>query len=106
MILDVQFRGMTLGEIGGGQLIAKIRELVNRGWVKILLNLLDVPYVDSFGLEEILLGLKAARAAAGELALYNVHPRIRDLLVVTKLHTVIPSYESEQEAVRSLRAST
>jgi anti-anti-sigma factor len=102
VILDLRSRGVTLGE-GGDNLIAKIRELVNRGRIKILLNLLDVPYVDSFGLEEIVNGFKAVRDVGGELALCNVVARIRDLLVVTKLHTIIASYGSEQEALQGLR---
>jgi len=33
VILDVRSRGITLGE-GGGELIAKIRDVISRGWAK------------------------------------------------------------------------
>ena len=103
VILDVRSRGLTLGE-GGGELLAKIRDLVSRGSIKILLNVRDVPYVDSFGLEEIVNGFKAVRAVGGKLGVYNVAPRLRDLLVVTKLDATIRSHDSEQMAVEALHA--
>jgi anti-anti-sigma factor len=102
MILDVRSRGVTLGE-GGGELIAKIRDVVSRGWVKILLNLLNVGYVDSGGLEEIVGSFKAVRAAGGAFALCCLGARIRDLLGVTKVDTHIPAYGSEEEALRGLQ---
>ena len=100
-ILDVSSRGLTLTD-DGGRLLAKIRELVNHGSVKILLNLVDVHYIDSDGFGEIAQGFKAARDAGGELALCNVVPRIRHLLVVTKFDALIHSDESEQQAVERL----
>jgi anti-anti-sigma factor len=103
VILDLRSREMTISD-EGGRLLSKIRELVISGRVKILLNLLDVPYIDSGGLGELADGFKATRAANGELAFYNVQPRIRQVLVMTKLDAVIHSYESEQEALQRLRA--
>jgi anti-sigma B factor antagonist len=104
VILDLSSRGVRLSDDDVGRLLAKIRELVNRSRVKILLNLAKVQFIDSEGVVEIVHGFKAVRETGGELALCNVVPRIRHVLVVMKLDALIRSYDSEQAAVESLRA--
>jgi anti-sigma B factor antagonist len=51
VVLDVKGR-ITLGE-GDELLKDKVNSLVNQGHRKIVLNLADVPYIDSAGLGEI-----------------------------------------------------
>jgi len=65
--------------------------------------MLEVGYVDSVGLVEIVNGLKAVRAVGGAFALCSVAARICDLLGVTKLDANILIYGSEEEALRALQ---
>jgi anti-anti-sigma factor len=104
VILNLRSRGVRLSDDDVGRLLAKIRELVNRRCLKILLNLAEVQYIDDEGLAEIVHGFKVVRDAGGELALCNLVPRMRQLLVVTKLDALIRSCDSEQAAVEALRA--
>jgi anti-sigma B factor antagonist len=85
-------------------LLNAIRQLVNRGWLKILLNLRDVHYIDSDGLREIVEGFKTTRNGGGVLKLCEVVSGIRRLLDVTKLDRVIEAFESEDAALRSYAA--
>jgi len=103
VILDV--RG---GEISFSknldQLLNAIRQLVQRGSRKILLNLRDVRYIDSDGLREIIEGFQTTRNGGGILKLCEVVPGIRRLLNVTKLDEIIEVFESEDAALRSYAA--
>jgi anti-anti-sigma factor len=86
------------------ELLGKIQQLVVQGWLKILLNLAEVPYVDSGGLQEVVQGWKAAHDAGGALTLCGLAQRVRDLLHVTSLDEYIEVFDSEGEALQSLRA--
>jgi anti-sigma B factor antagonist len=101
-ILDLKGK-MTLGE-GDELLKDKVNSLVNQGHKKIVLNLEDVPYIDSAGLGEIVRTYTTVSRQQGKLKLLNVSKRVYDLLVITKLLTNFDSYESEEDAVRSFAA--
>jgi anti-sigma B factor antagonist len=98
-ILDLKGK-MTLGE-GDELLKDKINSLVSQGHKKLLLNLEEVPYIDSAGLGEIVRTYTSISRQGGKLKLLNVTKRIYDLLVITKLVTIFDSYENEDDAIRS-----
>ena len=102
VVLDLKGK-VTLGQ-GDELLKDKVNSLVNQGHRKILLNLADVPYVDSAGLGEIVRTYTSISRQGGRLKLLNVSKRIQDLLVITKLITIFDSYDGEAEAVKSFAA--
>src|SRR5690242_8149075 len=102
-LLDLKGK-MTLGE-GDELLKDKINSLALQGRRKIVLNLADVPYIDSAGLGEIVRTYTTVSRQGGSLKLLNLTKRITDLLSITKLLTVFETFDSENEAVRSFSAS-
>lgn len=98
-ILDLKGK-ITLNE-GDEVLKDKINSLIMQGKKKILLNLADVPYIDSAGLGEIVRTYTTVSRQGGQLKLVNLTKRITDLLMITKLLTVFETFEVEQEAIKS-----
>jgi anti-sigma B factor antagonist len=103
VVLDLKGR-VTLGD-GDELLKDKVNSLVNRGFKKIVLNLAEVPYVDSAGLGEIVRTYTTVSRQGGSLKLLNLTKRISDLLSITKLLTVFETFDAENEAVKSFQAS-
>ena len=103
MVLDLKGK-ITLGE-GDELLKDKVNSLVNQGHKKIVLNLADVPYIDSAGLGEIVRTYTTVSRQGGSLKLLNLTKRITDLLSITKLLTVFETYDSEADAVRSFTSA-
>ena len=103
ILLDLKGR-ITLGE-GDELLKDKVNSLLNQGHKKVILNLADVPYIDSAGLGEVVRTYTTVSRQGGSLKLLNLTKRITDLLSITKLLTVFETFESESEAVRSFSAS-
>jgi anti-sigma B factor antagonist len=103
VVLDLRGRVM-LGE-GDELLRDKVNSLMNQGRKKIVLNLAEVPYIDSAGLGEVVRTFTTVSRQGGHLKLLNLTKRITDLLAITKLLTVFDTYDSEQEAVQSFSAS-
>ena len=103
IVLDLKGK-ITLGE-GDELLKDKVNSLVNQGHKKIVLNLADVPYIDSAGLGEVVRTYTTVSRQGGSLKLLNLTKRITDLLSITKLLTVFETFDSENEAVRSFSAA-
>jgi anti-sigma B factor antagonist len=103
MVLDLRGR-ITLGE-GDELLKDKVNSLINQGQKKLVLNLADVPYIDSAGLGEIVRTYTTVSRQGGSLKLLNLTKRITDLLSITKLLTVFETFDSEADAVKSFAAS-
>jgi len=97
-----------LGDIAFGgldeRLVEKIVQLLGQGWLKFVLNLANIPYIDSWGLAEVVKSFTEVQKRGGSLRLCSAHKRILKLLKITRLSDVIPSFESEEEAVKSFRS--
>jgi anti-sigma B factor antagonist len=102
VVLDLHGK-ILIGE-GDDALREAVTKLADAGKTKILLNLADVPYVDSAGLGEIIRTYTTVSRKGGKLKLLNLTKKIQDLLSITKLLTVFETYESEDEAVRSYQS--
>ncbi|MGD0581193.1 MAG: STAS domain-containing protein [Bryobacteraceae bacterium] len=99
IIVDASGR-LTLGE-GTSTLRTKIRELVEGGSRRIVLNMADITYIDSSGLGELVAAYTTLTRARGELKLLNLAKRVHDLLKITKLYTVFETFEDEASAADS-----
>lgn len=98
-ILDLSGR-FTLGE-GSALLRSTVKDLVDAGRKKILLNLADVSYIDSSGLAEMAGAFVTVSNLGGQLKLLNPQARLKDLLQVTRLFTLFATFSDEGEAVKS-----
>ncbi len=98
-MVDVSGR-ITLGE-GSATLRETVRDLLNRGQKKILLNLGDVTYIDSSGIGELVSGFTTVTNQGGQLKLLSLTKKVHDLLQITKLYTVFDVHDEETSAIRS-----
>ena len=111
-----QARGVTVVDLSGkimlGEAVASgsgsgvtlhefIRGLVKEGRKDLLLNLRDVSYVDSSGIGELFGCLTTVQSQGGVLKLTNPNERVRNVLHLTKLNTVLDVMEDEATAVQS-----
>jgi anti-sigma B factor antagonist len=102
IVLDMKGK-LTLGD-GDEMLRTKVNTLIQGGAKKLVLNLGDVPYIDSAGLGEVVRTYTTVSRQGGTLKLLNLTKRIQDLLAITKLLTVFETFDSEAEAVKSFGA--
>ena len=98
-ILDGQGRIM----FGDGE--EEFRDAVSRaieaGQVKLVINMADVSHVDSTGISQIVRTFVTAGKRGGQMKLLGLTKRVRELLNITRLLTVIEAFESEAEAIAS-----
>ena len=98
-ILDIEGRIM----FGDGE--ENFRDAVTRtiesGRVKLVLNMAEVPYIDSAGISQLVRTFVTAGKKGGRMKLLHLTKRVRELLNITRLLTVWEAFESEEEAVGS-----
>lgn len=89
--------------IGSGDAILRegVRDCLEQGRNRILLNLAAVKAIDESGVGELVSAYTQTREHGGQLKLLNLPPKIQDILTITQLITVFETYDDEAEAVES-----
>jgi anti-sigma B factor antagonist len=95
--------GKLTTDQGPQHLKDKINSLISQQRTHILLNLKNVPYIDSGGLGQLVASFGTVMKKGGALKLLNVSARNHDLLSITRLVTLFESFDSEAEAVQSFQ---
>ena len=96
---------LTIGE-AAQMLKDKSESLVFQGRNRVIVNLAEVPYIDSGGLGQLVACYTTLTKAGGRLKLLNVGTRNHDLLSITKLVSVFDTFDTEREAIDSYAVVT
>jgi len=98
-ILDLQGR-VTIG-VSNDLLIARLRELLDSGVRKVLINLENVPSVDSSGISSLVRSFVTLERTGGSLRLLHPQGHVREVLELTRLLHSIPNFDDEAQAIAS-----
>jgi anti-sigma B factor antagonist len=102
VVIDIVGR-IVLGE--GGRLREIVAEALVSGEKKLLLNLAEVNYIDSTGLGELISAHTSVKNHGGKVQFLKLTHKVRDLLQITKLYTVLDIKDDEAEAIASMNRS-
>ena len=110
-INQLEKEGSTLLELQGKLVFREecdafdkqIEDLLDADKFKIVLNLEEVNYCDSFGLGCLVAAFKSTGDRGGDLKLLRLSQQIQDLLDLTKLSTVFDIHTDEDNAVASFK---
>lgn len=83
-------------------LIKNIDELLVDGKNKLIIDLSDLKYMNSSGLNVLIQLLTKTRTNGGESVIFNVSKKVNDLLVITKLNTLFKVADSKEAAIKML----
>ena len=81
------------------ELMVAIDELLELGKSKLMIDLSDLKYMNSSGLNVLIQLLTKTRSRGGESVIFNVNKKVNELLVITKLNTLFKVAESKAEAI-------
>jgi len=101
----IDLTGRLMLREGDELLRDKVKSLIQQGQKRFVLNLADVPYMDSAGLGEVVCTYTTALKQGGDLKLLRPTKHVRDLLTITRLSTILGVFESEEDALRSFPPS-
>jgi anti-anti-sigma factor len=84
---------------------SKTDELRGRGYHKIIADFAHVSYIDSTGIGFLVaIYTSVIKEEGGKFALASPNHRVREVLELTKLDTILPVYNSEADALAALRS--
>jgi anti-sigma B factor antagonist len=102
-ILDISGR-ITLGD-GTALLRDTIHDLISHGKKNLLLNLGQVPHLDSSGIAELVSAFVAARREGGDVKLLNLTKKVRDTVEIVKLGAIFELFDDEVAAVKTFASA-
>lgn len=88
--------------MGGPETIAvheKVKELIEEGMTKVVIDLSNVKWMNSSGLGTMMGCMTSLKNAGGDLKLSGVTEKVKSLFMVTKLITIFDTYDSAEDAV-------
>jgi len=91
---------LVMGE-GSERLEEELQRRIAAGERALLLDWAGVSVIDSQGLKALVHGVISIRKVGGQLKLLNVDPRVHDVLEMTRLLTVIETFDNREAALRS-----
>jgi anti-sigma B factor antagonist len=100
-IASLDMKGKFIKGQGGFQLQMLVDKVLSAGSSKIMVNLTEVPIIDSMGIGEIVRAYNKVREAGGTFKLVGVTDRVYGALKITQLLDLIESYPTEEEAIAS-----
>jgi len=105
--------GVTILDINGkiiGSDSLELKEIISEkiksmpeGEVRLLLNLGNVPMMDSSGLGVVVAAYTSVKRKNGRIALLNAGKNIKSLIVMAKLMTIFDRFDDEDEAIAALK---
>ncbi len=98
----VTLKGELIEKNQANDLLVKIDELLLSNKNKFAINMADLKYMNSSGLNTLIQLLTKARKSGGDTVIYNMNKKINELLLITKLNTLFKIFDTEEQALKSL----
>ena len=97
----VSVSGKLMGGPESDALRNEVKNLIDEGSKKFVVNLKGVPWINSTGLGALMAVYTSIQRSEGVLRLCHVSDRIQSLFMITKLLTIFDTYPTENEAIES-----
>jgi len=101
-IAFINIEGELIEKNQATNLLVAVEELNTKGITKLALNLENLKYMNSSGLNTLIQLLTKARVGGGEAVLFNLNKKINELILITKLNTLFKIVSTKEEAVKLL----
>jgi anti-sigma B factor antagonist len=82
----------------------KIRQLLDAGHRRLILDLGEITYIDSVGLSTLVESMTSVRKQGGDLKLVRLPHGVHQLLQITRLVTVFEIYDNLESALQAFDA--
>lgn len=101
-IVIFSFHGELIDKNQANNLLTEVDQMVNKLENKFILDLHELKYVNSSGLNILINILTKARKTGGDVAIFNLSPKVEELLKITKLDGVFNIVPNQDSAIKKL----
>jgi anti-sigma B factor antagonist len=99
----ITLSGELIDRNQSNDLVQEVEELLESSEKKYVLDLSELRYINSSGLNVLIHLLTKARKAGGEAIVANVSKKVNELLIITKLNTVFTVTDTVENALSKLK---
>ena len=82
-----------------------LAEIISVDQNRIIINFCGLDYISSAGLRILLIGAQKAQAENGKLVICDMSGMVADVFKMSGFEKVIDTYDSQEDALKSLRES-
>jgi anti-sigma B factor antagonist len=97
-LVFIKLSGNLLERYDATDYLNEISSFIEQGIAKFILDLSKLEYINSNGLSVLINTLTKARNAGGDVVIFGVSERLRQLFIITKLDNVFRAAVDEQSA--------
>lgn len=83
----------------------RLKEHLDSEKTKFVIDMADVPWMNSEGIGLLATAVATVGKAGGKLVLANISKKVESVLTITKCNAIIKHYDSRESAVESLSGS-
>lgn len=77
-------------------------ELVDKGYVNLIIDLTQTNFIDSSGLGALVGKISTCRKNGGDVKLISPTQRVMEILQITNLDKILKTYKSFEDAMKSI----
>lgn len=103
-VVSISLTGKLIGSEVSEDLIELISLRISNGMRGCIINIEEIPFIDSSGIGLLITILTKLRNAGGELYLVKPSDHVQKLLIMTKLENIFNIAASEEEAIQKLKS--
>jgi len=100
-VVILALRGNLMGDPETTEFREKVKNLVRDGFLKIVLDLSKIKWLNSSGLGALISAMATVNNNGGDMRIANVTEKIKSLFMITQLIKVFKTFESSERAVAS-----
>lgn len=98
-IVEYKLAGNLLEKSQAQPLLDEFEQIAQEGKTQLIINLEELIFLNSTGLNVLIALLTKSRNSGGETVLCSIAPKIKELLVITKLTAVFQIFDNSQQAL-------
>lgn len=100
-VVVLALKGNLMGDPETSEFRDKIKGLVRDGFLKVVLDVSKIKWINSSGLGAMISALATVNSSGGDMRIANVTEKINSLFMITQLIKVFKSFETIERAVAS-----
>ncbi len=101
-MLLAQLNGRLIDKSEALVLLNQLEEYSLDGWVHVVIEMSELDYINSSGLNILITLLTRCRNEGGEIFLCNISKKVKALFIMTKLNTVFTITEDVETAMNQM----
>ena len=104
-VAELELHGKLMGPPETAKLVNVVKNLLNDGVSRVVLNMKHVNWINSLGLGAIVKCITTVRDEKGSLHLSGLTEKVHSLFIMSQLIKIVTIHETAQEAIKTLNSS-